>query len=928
MKVLHNEFRSVDVRLLMGASTIVLILFGSMSDRALAQSTDTSSGTGVAVETVEVSATRVVRDGYSAPTPTTVLDADLIGQQAPANLADLVNNLPALADSPSPRTQLGLGGPTDGMNLLNLRSLGANRTLVLVDGQRITPSTATMNVDVNLLPTALVKRVDVVTGGTSADWGSDSVAGVVNFILDKNYNGLKGNIQGGVTEYGDGKTIEGSLTYGMPFADGKGHFEISAQYHNQGEVGGPANTGRSWYQGWKIIANPNGTATDILLPHVGFSLATYGGLITSGPLKGTQFTGLTGIPAPFNFGFVSGNSSVNGTAEDVGVGQMQLQDPQQDGAMFARANYDLTPDVTMYTEVNYAKSHLVGQSVTFSRAGNLTINSGNPFLPASVQAAMTANKLASFSFGTSNQELGFLKQQSDTETSSFNVGFDGRLGDRWTWDAHYVYGQFYEGEQFLNDVNTANYNFALNAVVDPTTGQIVCSSTVAQAAGCVPMDAFGTGQISQAAKNYVTGTSIYDLTTTQSDAAANLQGEPFSTWAGPVSVAAGGEYRREYYKVSSSALDQASSFYLGNTLPANGKYNVFEGYAETVVPLLSGVTFAKELDFNSAVRVTDYSINGTVETWKAGLTYDVYDDLRLRAVRSTDIRAPNLNDLFAAGVSGTGAVTDTLTGTSPQIKSVTSGNTALSPEVANTTSGGFVYQPHWLPGLLVSADYFGIHIHNAIVTPTAQQVVTSCNAGDTRLCADITRGSNNVITAIHITPANEQSETTSGFDLGASYKTDISDIISDWGGGVTFRANVTDTMDHTVCALGACAQYAGTNGDANFADPRWRSLVSATYELDSFSATITGRYIGGGVITNRTPAVVNNGVPSTTYVDLAGSYKFENGWQPYFVIENLADTPPPPTPQVSTSISGNIGANAFIYDVLGRQFRVGVRFQF
>ena len=200
------------------------------------------------VEEVVVTATRVDRQGYSAPTPTTVLGIDQIQSQAPANLADVINELPSLSSSNTNRTQnaAGVSVQGQGMNLLNLRDLGPNRTLVLLDGARAVPSNATLNVDINLLPTELVKRVDVVTGGASADWGSDAVAGVVNFILDKDFVGLKGFLQGGESGYSDGQNLQTGLTYGTALLDGRAHFEISAKYSDQMQVGGAVPSGRTW----------------------------------------------------------------------------------------------------------------------------------------------------------------------------------------------------------------------------------------------------------------------------------------------------------------------------------------------------------------------------------------------------------------------------------------------------------------------------------------------------------------------------------------------------------------------------------------------------------------------------------------------------------------------------------------------------------
>ena len=278
-----------------------------MPKGAFAQNAAPAAEDNSAVEVV-VTATRVKRDGYQAPTPTSVIGEEELNAKAPANIADFVNELPSLAGSITPTTATQSIGPgTAGINALNLRNLGANRTLVLLDGQRVGASTLTGWVDVNQFPNALIKRVDVVTGGASADWGSDAVAGVVNFVLDKDFTGVKGEAQGGVTTYGDNGEYKLSATAGTGFADKRGHVLLSyEEAHSDGVQGVP----RSWYNGSKLFFNPNYTATNgqpqlIASAGVGFATATPGGIITTGPLKGTYF-GPGGTPLQFNYGSIIG----------------------------------------------------------------------------------------------------------------------------------------------------------------------------------------------------------------------------------------------------------------------------------------------------------------------------------------------------------------------------------------------------------------------------------------------------------------------------------------------------------------------------------------------------------------------------------------------------------------------------------------------
>ena len=670
VKKATRRFRSC-AGLLCSASAAALIGMasgGAFAQQVVAQNTSAALAAAPKDDLTEiiVTSTRVVRDGYQAPTPTTVVGAQEIAAKAPANIADYLIEMPSFAGSSTPlanTSQISTG--LSGINALNLRDIGANRTLVLLDGQRVGPSSLTGLVDINDLPEQLIKRVDVVTGGASADWGSDAVAGVVNFVLDKDFTGIKGNVQGGATTYGDDQNYKVSLTAGTGFLDNRGHVLVSVQdARNDGISGVP----RPWANDDKLMfVNPaytptNGQPQYLVRSNSGFATATPGGIITSGPLKGTYF-GPGGTPTQFNYGpIVSGNFMQGGQSQYSNFANSGDLDPQVTRQnVFFRTSFDVTDHFQVFGQASYAKTTSYKAATDQFNFGNLTINAGNAFIPASVAAQMAAQGISSFTLGTSNQDLGPIGATTNRSVGRYVIGANGdfdALGSKWTWDAY--------SQQSITDIYTAarlsitaNYKAAINSVVNPATGATVCQSTLTNPSnGCVPYNIFGTGVNSSAALNYVLGTAWGSSRLTQNVEAATLHGNPISNWAGPISVATGIEYRREAVTGSNDPLSSTNSYFAGNYHASFGSYDVTEGFFETVVPLAKDQFLAKSLDFNGAVRATDYSTSGYVTTWKIGLTYSPIDNVSFRATRSRDIRAPDLSELFQAGQTSTTVVID------------------------------------------------------------------------------------------------------------------------------------------------------------------------------------------------------------------------------------------------------------------------------
>ncbi len=868
------------------------------------------------LDEILVTSTRIVRDGYEAPTPTTIISAEDIEKTAQVGLADYINLLPELGNSLSPTTNR--NGGTSGGAFINLRGLGTSRTLVLLDGRRVAPSALNGNVDFSLLPTSIVRGVELVTGGASSSWGSDAVAGVVNVLLDKHFSGLKSEVVYGANEDGEGEQFKGNLTFGSDFAADRGHFLITAEHSELRDAGQIRS--RDWYKGYNIITNPafveGGTEPQrLLVPGVGLSRSTPGGLISTGPMAGTQFLA-DGSPAPFNSGTVSGLLSHGGDAYLAGA-DMWLLNPVEWETAFVRADFEIAPALTLFAEGGYGDSDSTYKVRYYQRDANITVSGQNAYLDAATAARMDALALPSFALGKLHSDLPPATVESSRELQRGVVGGEGAFGAGWSWDAYYQYGRTDFDTSAINNPITVRYNRAVDAIV--SNGSIVCRSIATVNDGCVPIDVFGTGGISASARDYILGVAHQLTIIEQQVAAINLRGEPFDSWAGAVSIATGVEYRKEEYEAKEpDPISLANGFFIGNYKPSQGDYDVAEVYLETVVPVLKDVGIAQALDLGGAVRWTDYSTSGQVVTWKTGLTWQLNDQLRLRGTYSADIRAPNLNELFLAASTTNFAIVDSVTGTSYSVPRVIAGNPQLEPEDARTTSFGVVYHPRWLRDFSISADYYDITIDDSIFTPDGQVVINQCHAGVTSLCSAITRDSSGVITELRVLPQNVLEESITGIDFEAS-----------WRGPVTLRVLASHIVDREVDSFGVVTHYDGVTGEA-LGVSKWRGLASMSYEGESFSATLTGRYVQGGELKAEWGPldIDDNTVSDRTYVDLSATYDLRFAGvsvEVFGVVQNLLDRDPPVSVVTSGNAFTSIGTNASFFDTLGRQFRLGIR---
>lgn len=961
-------------------STAVLALLAMSAPGAHAQ--QDSQSAQIDIEQIVVTGTRIVRDGYDAPTPVSVLGISELNNMAVTNISEAVNRLPAFTNSLTTENS-SAADMTGGVQNLNLRGINPNRTLILVDGKRIVGTTlAGFNnnggaVDINAIPNGLVSRVDVVTGGASAVYGSDALAGVVNFVFDKEFTGFKGDVTGGITSRGDGENYKVSFTAGTPFAGGRGHILAFGEHtYNDGVTNGFPNPEKA--RGWSeasptIVANPawntDPTAPKYIIePNSGFAFGTPGGIIlgddNGNTLRGIMFTE-GGTPAPFRFGTVYGAAHgglLTGEETDFEISRIN-QDPVLASRLkrvnaYLRASYDVTDNVNAFAELGWSYTDSLSVSgVPQFQFGGITVLRENPFIPDSIAAAMDAAGVTQLNMSSSNQGSG-LKQfgaNNNRILRRYVAGLEGSfdaMGSNWDWDASYVRSTSHASVRTLGTYLPAFKRQAEDAVLDPTSGAIVCRSTLTNPNdGCVPWNPMGIGVNSQAAVDFISRPNYSLIRLTQDVFAASASGEPFDspTGAGPISVAFGAEHRIEKGNSIASELDKARAFFAGNFTATTGKYDVTEGFFETVVPLATNTSWADSLDFNAAVRLTDYSSSGFVTTWKVGATYTPISDITFRATRSRDIRAPGLGELFIAGRSGTGQVLDPSNNVSSVIVTRIEGNPNLKPEKADTTGVGVVFQPSWLPGFASSIDFYNISIKGAIVSLAAQNTVTKCFEGLIDLCDDIERDANGIINFVRVLPQNVLVQKAQGIDFEASYGFDMADLISSWDGSVSLRALgtyyiklTTDDGDSVIDGAGSIlSSNLGTGGGLPIS--QFRYMVSATYTLDDFSGTLTARgeasrtYYNGAVTctsscpvsTGLAPTIgFDNKVPGTMLFDLALNYKVMDGnAELFFVTENLFDRDPP-------LVAGNLqsgywqGQDNNDYDRIGRKFRAGVRFTY
>ncbi|MDE8651209.1 TonB-dependent receptor domain-containing protein [Novosphingobium album (ex Liu et al. 2023)] len=930
---------------------------------------------------ITVTGSRIVRNGYDTPTPITVVSTQDLQASAPANVADYVNQLPAISGSSTPaNNQRGLTSGAAGLNTVSMRNLGSGRTLVLIDGHRTVASTMDGAVDTNLVPQGLIKSIEIVTGGASSVYGSDAVAGVVNYILDRDYTGIKGDLSYGETTYGDDNTYRATLTAGMKFGGGRGHFLLNGTIIQRDGINGVP---REWAdKGRYLTQNPayvpgNGQPQYMPANYAGLNVVTGGGIIVNGPARGVYF-GEGGTLNHYDYG---DNYNPAGNGEwtiggDWKVNQhidgTSLQPAERMRGIYGRLSYDIFDNVNVYGEFSYNRSYGLNWGGRQTDRGNIPIACDNAFIPTALLAqypslacGTRAPGTTSFSMGSYNADYPTRESDNLRQVYRYVVGAEGNfnlLKTNWKWDAYYQKG-IAKNRISLISANRVKLSYAQDAVWNDDHSQIVCrvtrnGSTDPLADGCVPYNRFGIGVNSQDALDYVMGNPWTKQRLQQDVGAINFSTEIDNPWLKPIGLAFGFEHRRE--AVSGYTPEFAKSgWYSGNFADTVGHYNVNEGYVETLVSLPLNV------EFNGAARLTSYQLAGEVVTWKTGFTWSPISDLRVRVVRSKDIRAPNLSELFVAGGGNTNALLNPWSGANARYRGVPQGNLNLKPEKADTWSLGVVYRPSFVPGFGLSVDFYDIKIKGAIDSLSAQQIVDRCFEGNEDLCQQIALSMPDNLAAPRYAYGDGWNRTTGpvpgfadfwvytvqynyvglrakGLDFEVSYQTPLDRISENLPGTLSIRGLANRAIDRiTDNGTQAPTDIVGQNTGSL---PTWKYRVTANYVVDDFTMQLTGRGFSGGVFNNNyvectsgCPAstsinrtISDNHLPGAFYVDAYLSHKFGLGGvngDLYLQINNLFNKDPALVGAgPSDTSSPDPGTNRSLYDYLGRTFRIGLRF--
>lgn len=910
---------------------------------------------------IVVTGSRVITNGNNSPSPVTVVSTEQLQNVAPSNIPDGLNKLPVFSGSNN-QSSFGAAERNFSGNYLNLRNVGAGRSLILFDGKRFPPTTTDNLIDINTIPQLLIQRVDVVTGGASAVYGSDAITGVVNFVIDRKFNGFKVNVQGGLSGRNDNASYRIGGAWGTDLFDGRGHFEASLEHYDSEGIDSKLSReyGRRVYstQGAGTAANPYRVVTDTRLTNFSrFGIiknmpnTVVGG---SGPYNDFVFGGPNNTLRRFAHGTPTGSSGVE-SGGDGTFYDSTLQASLRSSQAYARFDFDVSDSIHFYAHASGTKSFN-----QFSKEenviNNLAMSASNPFLPQEYRDAMAAAGQTTFRYAKQMTEVPRLTPTAWIKSYFTQAGLEGRLGT-FNWDIAYSHSQSRQRVATVANMSLGRLYAALDAVRAPN-GQIVCNVTLTNPGlypGCVPMNPFGEKTITKEMQDYVLQDTYFRLKNTMDDLAGSISGDVFNTWAGPVRMAVSGEYRVLKMDLVSDAQPTQrlnctglrfgnctanTQLYASNVVgdQRNRQQKISEGAVEVDIPLLSDFVIAKSLNLNAAGRYTHYNTSGSVKTWKVGLDWHLNDELRFRATRSRDIRAPNLNDLYAPVNVNPSGFNDLHTGgITATVPVESAGNPNLVPEVAQTFTVGGVYRPAWLPGFSLAVDYYQIRMKNAIggVSGSNASVQRECETsnGTSVLCDLISRplpfadrSPANFPTRAFSRSLNLATLYTRGIDAEANYNTTLG------AGNLNLRGLLAwqPKLEQSNFPGSPTLNRAGAAGL-----PSVRITGFINYDINNFSINLQERWHNS---TRRSsdPTLVFDAprVAARAYTDMTLSYRLkaanDMSAQLFVTVQNLFDQDPYPVVGVGapSTVPGFFVPVTNGDDPIGRYFTAGVRFRF
>ncbi|MDQ1156381.1 iron complex outermembrane receptor protein [Sphingomonas sp. SORGH_AS 950] len=929
---------------------------------------------------VLVTGSRIRRDAKDNPAPVAVVTAADIRTVGSQQISDVVNQLPALAITQTNQTS-NLAGNA-GINALDLRGMGTQRTLVLVDGHRQVPAIpGTSAVDLSNIPSSLVERVEVVTGGASALYGADAVAGVANFILKKNFQGLESNVRYNASTRNDMNQYGFDLLAGSNFADNRGNVTFYAFYDNQpGLVSG---ADRPWTaQGYPYYAktksaskytiydgNYNIYSSDsaqVILNKQLYAIGANGAL--RAPNLGPQ-----GILNP---------SEVNMTNTSEALGTLLAGDGSEyhgryDGWLLSvpserfstrvASHYDFSEAFKLFGNVSFSRNYSTAAYSPLTGFGYDAVPADSPYITAQMVAAAGGSvPTGGVNFARRVMEVGTPETQYRRKTIQAVAGAEGDfrlLAHSWNYTAYYSYGRSEQQVRDFNATSYARWYLGLDSTTD-ARGNAICRSTLTSPNdGCVPINPFVT--LTQPMINYIQYTSSWAKSAmTQQVASGYISGGLFDLPGGAVQAVIGAEYRKERNDIGVSAEYNADSPRYDPTLgvtqmPLIGKYTVKEAYGEIHAPILRDTAFFNSLSIDGAVRLSDYSTAGRTTTWKLGGEWAPIRDIRFRATYGQAVRAPNIGELFTASSIGGLWVTDpcnaynlanrisrtqytaaNCAAIKPTDLSnywiyrdiISKGNLALKPETARTLTVGTVIEPRFIRGLSLTVDYYDIDLRNAIDAFGAQTIINKCvdqPSLSNVFCSLVTRDAGNNIKSVITQKLNLAQYLTRGIDFGLNYATDLERLgLGAGAGNLSINANYTRLLNRRYTLdpsdPNTITEYRGV-----FGSPTWKGVIRTSYSQPTWGTTWTLRHFSPMKASTTITAAKYDPVftPNVFYNDFFGWVRLNKNIELSGGLNNAFDRKPPRIPGAEAGGANfELSYQAGVYDVIGRTFFVGLRF--
>ncbi len=998
-------------RRLLGSSALAAAALAGLALASPSAAAEADKAAAASSEIV-VTGSRIPKAGFDTLQPAQTISAESLADRAVANVGDALNELSAFGPAGSNNTGQQTGSNV-GQQFVNLYNLGAQRTLVLVDGRRFVSGNAPtppgtfggpppgQEVDLNTIPTGLIDHVEVLSVGGAPVYGADAIAGTVNIILKKNFQGVQVEAQyRTATMESGGASYAGRVLAGTNFDEERGNITATVEYTQQDGLTyhDRKDLPYATFQpsdactaaGFHACYVPNATVASIFpggIPAINAGLANQGspgypnaihnaaGQVVAFAPDGTLQAVNLGIQ---NNGLVFAQG---GDGDDLST-QSSYIAPIKRTLIDTLAHYDFTPNIQGYLETEY--SHADGtqvanqpryQSAFFASqkgAAPLKFDLSNPFLTAQargVLAAALGPGNSTFFVSRANLDLAPQTIENTIDTYRVVAGFKGDLelaGRKLSWDTSFNYGRS-EGHLAYFDLDEAKFENAIDVVVNPANGQIVCRVTLTpppapaggqptSVTGCQPLNLFGNGVSTQAARQFVTVRDTAESILTQRDVEVNVTGSPFDIWAGPLKMAAGFEYRQES---GSYTVDPFAKAGLGRNAPSSdvaGKYDSKEFYVEAEVPLISremNIRWVESAEFDGSYRRISNSFAGSADVFTMGLKYTPVSDLQFRGNLTHSVRAPSIEELFlpttntqsfAQDHCDTNFITANATRqancakvfqqlgvplagfksnvVNASVLGTTGGNPDLLNEHANAWTAGFVLRPHWVPGLTVALDWINIHLKDPITALTLTQTMDACY--DTpqfpnNFCGLFQRDAKGQVSGFSTPLANAGAQEFAGANLQASYGSEVGELpfIDKFGlthggdyGRLTIDVNGFFEEKHNFQILGVTTKTRGNIGDS-----KWRFNVSERWRKGPLMIYLNTRYISDG---DFNVTLARNAQSVMTVSDYwvtngAISYDINKRLTGEMIVSNLFNQDPP-----KYAITLNAGAALSTYDYFGQ----------